>query len=154
MMNHGGLTAVHHAEYLVWYTMKMRCTNPKYEKFAIYGARGIAVCDRWLGFANFIADMGPRPSRDHSIERRDNDGSYSPDNCYWATRLEQGRNKRNNHLLTHDGKTQSLNDWARELGIPRTRLAVRLGRGWTMSEAAVNRPWERQVKHRAKSKKR
>ena len=120
---------------LVHWKMMSRCYNVNDAKFPTYGGRGITVCDRWrTSRAAFLADMGPRPSRDHSIERIDNAGPYSPENCRWATRREQGANKRNNHLLTYQGRTQHLNGWAREFNLPRTRLTVRLRRGWTLEQ--------------------
>lgn len=125
-------------EYMVWYEMKRRCRNPIDPHFDRYGGRGITVCDRWNDFATFLADMGPRPSDDHSIERVDNAGPYAPDNCKWATRIEQGQNKRNNHLIAFEGRTQSLNAWAREFGMPRCRLTMRLRRGWSMADAKHN----------------
>ena len=121
-----------------------RCTNPNDPGFVNYGGRGIAVCQRWMGsFENFLADMGPRPSSGHSIDRIDNDGPYSPENCRWATRLQQNCNSRSNHLLTLDGRTMCLADWAREAGLTRGALKDRLRRGWELAEA-IRTPMLRQ----------
>lgn len=86
----------HSKEYNSWRAMVQRCNNPKQEKYLIYGARGISVCDRWLKFENFYADMGDKPSPKHSIERINNEGNYEPSNCKWATPKEQMNNMRRN----------------------------------------------------------
>jgi hypothetical protein len=129
------------AEYRIWNQMLGRCHRPTHERFADYGGRGIAVCDRWrASLLHFIEDMGRRPSSEHQIERRDNDGPYCKDNCIWATRTEQGRNKRNNVLLTFRGKTQPLSAWAEELGLTYSTLRRRIQvHGWS-TERALTEP--------------
>lgn len=82
------------SEYHIWNTMKGRCSNPRAEKYKDYGGRGITVCEHWHKFENFIADMGPKPTPIHSIDRIDNEGHYTPDNCRWATPKEQMSNQR------------------------------------------------------------
>lgn len=83
------------SEYVIWQGMKKRCGNPEFIEYHLYGGRGIQVCQRWLDcYDNFIADMGPRPSRKHSLDRIDSDGDYTPENCRWATHKEQVRNSR------------------------------------------------------------
>lgn len=114
-------------EYVAWVSMKTRCHNPRSLNYRGYGSRGIKVCVRWLhSFANFLADMGPRPSKLHSLDRIDNDGNYNPGNCRWATHVEQQQNTRNNRRLTYNGETLCLSEWARRLGIGRTSLRCRL----------------------------
>lgn len=126
------------AEYRIWAQMIARCSNPTHERFPDYGGRGIVVCDRWReSLTNFIADMGRRPSPDHQLERRDNDGPYSPENCVWATRTEQGRNKRNNVLITAHGRTMPVSAWAEEMGIGASTIRRRLRLGWP-GELAVS----------------
>jgi hypothetical protein len=95
------VTRTHSQEYTIWRSMKARCLNRNHSGFAYYGGRGISICDRWLrgdgdrsGFQCFLADVGPRPSRNHSIDRIDNDGNYEPSNVRWATRSQQMCNRR------------------------------------------------------------
>lgn len=130
------LKKTNEAEYRAWCHMKTRCSLPSVDRFPLYGGRGIRVCDRWLeSFSNFLADMGPRPSSRHSIEREDVDGNYEPSNCRWATRVEQARNKSNNRLLTHNGVTRCLTEWALVAGMSPTRVLARLNRGWSVADA-------------------
>lgn len=123
-------------EYTIWSGIIHRCENPHYAGYANYGGRGIVMCERWRkSFEAFYADMGPRPSKGHSIDRIDNDGNYEPGNCRWATRAEQARNKRGVHLLTFNGKTMPLSDWAAEIGMRPQALTHRIVRGWTVEKA-------------------
>jgi len=121
--------------YLCWYSMRQRCNNMHHQAYSEYGGRGITVCERWQNcFENFLEDMGKRPSPRHSIDRVDNDGNYEPGNCRWATVTEQGRNKRNNVLLTCQGETMCLSEWAERVGITPEGLSARLARGWSVEE--------------------
>lgn len=113
----------HTPEYHVWSSMIDRCCNPNNKRFPIYGGRGIEVCDRWLdSFENFIEDMGRRPvasikgKREYSIERINNNSNYEKSNCRWATAMEQGRNKTDNHWIEYNGMKMILQDWARLFG--------------------------------------
>lgn len=123
------------SEYRIWTLMLNRCRSPKSPAFRQYGGRGITVCDRWLKFEHFFADMGTRPSRFHSIHRIDNDGPYSPGNCRWARIKEQARNRRNTRFLTVRGETLSLAAWSERTGIASATIARRIATGWTVEDA-------------------
>ncbi len=117
-------------EYNTWLAMTKRCGNTKNRAYHNYGGRGIRVCKRWRKFENFLADMGPRPSPDHSIDRYpNNDGNYEPSNCRWATKTQQDRNRRTNRLLTHDGLTLCVTEWAERIGVNKHTLYSRLRKG-------------------------
>lgn len=121
--------------YKVWASMIARCTNATNPAYGNYGGRGILVCERWLMFENFIADMGQRPSDKHSIDRIDNNGNYEPKNCRWATKKEQCNNTRSNRVLVLDGKAKTMTQWAEELGLSRETIRGRLRRGATVERA-------------------
>jgi hypothetical protein len=119
-------------ERATWSAMKARCSNPKLRCYKSYGGRGIKVCARWLeSFANFYADMGPRPDG-MSLDRIDNDGDYEPGNCRWATQLQQARNQRSNVVLEHNGERKTVSEWAQILGVPTTTIYSRHARGWPL----------------------
>lgn len=114
-------------EYNIWCGMKARCYNPKEPAHKNYGARGIKMCDRWLEkFENFLADMGMRPSKNHSIDRIDNNGNYEPSNCRWATWKQQAENTRKVRIEEYGGMKMNRSDWARKIGIHQSRLSQRL----------------------------
>lgn len=122
-------------EYKVWHHMKRRCYDTRNRDYKWYGGRCITICDRWINsFLAFYEDMGPRPSKDYSIERIDNDAGYSKENCKWATQDEQKQNTRNVKKLTYNGETMGLGAWARKLGIDRCTLRLRLAKGWPLDE--------------------
>lgn len=133
--SHGEATRGHQTrEYRIWRGLITRCL-PSAENPA-YSARGITVCVRWFRYINFITDMGRAPSLAHSLDRKDNDGPYSPDNCRWATKREQNRNRRNNHKLTVNGETRLLCEWVERSGLPNHTIIIkRLNRGWTPEQA-------------------
>jgi hypothetical protein len=101
--------------YNVWHSMKQRCLNKNNAGYPIYGGRGITVCERWLNFENFLADMG-NPPEGTSIERKNNDGNYEPDNCRWATRMEQGNNRRDNRYVILNGQQLTVAQATRIIG--------------------------------------
>ena len=133
-------------EYRVWEEMLRRCNCRSDTCYSYYGGRGIGVCDRWNVFDNFYSDMGARPSNKYSIERKDNNKGYSPDNCCWATITQQCNNTRKNIFLTHKGITMTISQWARELGISYTCLYQRVSAGWPI-EKSLSTPNTRQVSH-------
>ncbi len=126
-------------EYLAWRHMKHRCDNPADKGFADYGGRGIRVCRRWhQSFPTFLADMGLRPSPLHQLDRINNDGHYTPNNCRWATKQEQMNNTRRNRRLTWQGRTQTMIQWAREQRMPWPALQRRLNAGWSVEKALTH----------------
>lgn len=170
--------------YWIWAEIRQRCHNMQSWAWKWYGGRGIKVCERWDDPAVFLADMGPRPTQEHTIDRIDCDGDYEPGNCRWATMLEQCRNKRGtrridgmtigeiadalgmsyygvyyrivrgwspeeickrpkitdgtrktNRMITANGKTQSLTEWAKEAGVSVSTIDSRIKNGWSAEEA-------------------
>lgn len=139
-----GLVKENRPEYIAWCGIKNRCLNKKNPKYPSYGGRGITICDRWLekpnGFANFLKDLGKKPSKKYSIDRINNDGPYSPKNCRWATPKEQANNRRpmpmnpkrnNNIYITWNIETHTIAEWGRRLNLSDSMLYQRYRKyGW------------------------
>lgn len=118
--------------------MRNRCDNPNHESYDRYGGRGITYDPAWDDFSIFLKDMGEKPTPEHQIERVDNDKNYSKENCIWATRKEQTRNRggeRATRLYTYEGKTMCIKDWAEYVGISNTSMQKRLNKGWPLEKA-------------------
>lgn len=132
----------HPAEYRAWSCMRTRCRNPRFVDWHLYGGRGVVVCDRWDSFSAFFADMGPKPSPKHSLDRYPNpNGNYEPANCRWATPKEQANNwASRNRRVTFRGETLGLAQWAARLGLRRESLRDRLATGWSVEKALTTPP--------------
>ena len=142
---HGATINGRTPEYKVWQAMNDRCHNPSNPRYAAYGGRGITVDPRWeTDFAAFLADMGPRPSPKHSIDRRDNDLGYGPDNCRWSLPPTQATNRRNT-LYVGEVPLATL---GKHYGIPLNTLRFRILKGWPLDEA-LTKPVRPKRPHRA-----
>ena len=138
--NESGLRG--HRLYPIWSGMKDRCLNKNNKRYSSYGGRGIEVCKEWQqSFRAFLRwAMANGYEEGLSIDRIDNDGNYCPENCRWATAKEQANNKRWNHLITYNGKTQTMKEWAEELGIKLSTLSQRINSYRWSDEKALTTP--------------
>lgn len=129
--------------YDIWQNAKTRCANPDAWNYANYGGRGIVVCREWMhdfqSFYDYVSGLPGYGEDGLQIDRINNDGNYEPGNVMWSSRSEQCRNRRNNVMLTHDGKTQCQAAWSAELGIDQRTISMRLRLGWTV-ERALTQP--------------
>ena len=131
-----GSIRVRTPEHIAWTAMKQRCTNPKHQVWAKYGGAGVTVCQRWLdSFDAFLADLGPRPSSQHSLYRKDKTLPYEPGNCFWATKEEQVRGSRAVHIITYGNRMLSLIGWEETTGISVETIRSRFRRGWSTGQA-------------------
>ena len=127
-------------EYETWKGMKKRCYNDNSEYYHRYGGRGISVCDEWINdFEVFFSDMGERPDNSYSIDRIDNDGNYTPENCRWASRQQQARNKSESDLTLYNGESKTLIEWCEDLNLNYRTVKSRLKTGWSVHDA-LNKP--------------
>lgn len=126
-------------EYEAWRSMKNRCYKQRTSHFERYGGRGITVCDEWRhDFTPFYAHVGPRPSPQHSIHRKNNNGNYNPGNVEWATRETQCNHRTSSRVLEFNGKSQTLTQWSRETGLGVTTIFVRIKSGWSIERALTS----------------
>jgi len=126
----------HTKVYSAWESLRARCNNPRNNRWALYGGRGINVCDRWdNSFENFFEDMGDLPFPKAQIDRIDTDGNYEPGNCRWASPTENARNRRNNVVLIHDGQTMCVAEWAEKLSVSPFLIYSRINNGWPVERA-------------------
>lgn len=138
------------AIYRIWNSMRQRCQNPKSTQWDSYGGRGIKVCERWLVFENFLADMGERPVG-MTLERKDNERGYEPGNVIWASRLDQANNRRTNVHLELDGKLMTVAEWGRKTGFGKSAIKSRLDDGWSVRRA-LTEPLQDTGKRRRRTK--
>lgn len=120
MTTHGATVGGARRLYDRWRIMHARCENPATRGYEGYGGRGIKVCKRWFNYWNFVKDMGMPPTWQHQIDRKNNDGNYTPKNCRWVTPKQQYQNRRPDKrwlMIEKNGKTQCLKNWCRELGL-------------------------------------
>jgi hypothetical protein len=135
-------------EYTIWAAMIQRCNNPNNCNYENYGARGISVCKEWLRFERFISDMGERPSNKHSIDRLDNDGDYTPQNCEWRTAKQQRSNTSRNVFYTYGGETMTISQWAEKMRCNKNTLRERIVKlGWSIEKAITTPVKKRTNKH-------
>lgn len=124
-------------EYKVWQGMHQRCGNPNDKSYSDYGGRGIIVCERWHAFENFLEDMGVRPFKGASLDRKEVNGNYEPDNCRWATYVQQARNRRDNLRIEAFGKSGCLADFFDNSHSKEYQRARELIRKGVAPEAAI-----------------
>lgn len=151
----GNQLALHHghsrggkctSEYNAWRSMWKRCTDRNNPSYRRYGGRGICVCKRWEMFEEFFADVGVKPSQEHSLDRKDNDGDYEPGNTRWATVSEQQSNKRNNRIIEAFGERKTISEWSRTTNISVQALSMRIDTiGWSVERALTTHVREKKT---------
>ena len=135
-------------EYKIWLEIKKRCFKPYQKFYHHYGGRGITLCLRWRKFSNFLKDMGVRPSKNHSIDRIDNNKGYHPANCKWSTQREQCNNSRRNRIVEFRGRSYTIAQLTRKLRLPYEMVRVRIvDKGWTAERATTTpaRVWKTKI---------
>lgn len=138
--SHVGKDTYQSKEYRSWQNMKNRCLNKKVRSYKGYGDRGITIDNRFNKFEDFLRHMGNSPSDDHSIDRKNNDGPYSPENCEWRTAVDQANNRRSNVKITHNGETLTIAQWASKIGVKSATLWARINVSEWPIDKAISSP--------------
>lgn len=134
--------------YFTWRSMRTRCNNPSFKSYANYGGRGVKVCDRWQkSFKAFVEDMGPKPDPTYQLDRIDNDGDYTPENCRWVSRSKNLSNTRRNNLVTYQGETKTITQWASIIGISPNTFKWRV-KNWTLKKTMETPRTENNVRNK------
>lgn len=141
-IKHGGCGTLTYAR---WKSMMARCHNPNATNYKYYGALGITVCEQWHNFTAFLNDMGECASRSMTLDRKENSKGYEPGNCQWVTQAEQNKNRSCCVILTFNGITQNVTDWAEFVGMSSNALSQRLYLGWCV-ERALTQPLKKRSK--------
>lgn len=134
----------------VWYNMNSRCYDPEHDSFKHYGGRGVSVCERWKVFDNFYIDMADGQFPGCQLDRIDNDGDYTPDNCRWVTARENSRNRRDNRMIETSSGAECLASAAERYGIQADVLRKRLEAGWDSTDA-LTEPVKRRFSYKRES---
>jgi hypothetical protein len=144
-LKHGGSGTLTYAR---WRSMIARCNNKNATNYKYYGAKGVTVSENWLNFASFLKDMGECPSQEYTLDRLNNELGYEFGNCRWATKTQQNQNRPNYQVsLTFNGKTQTITEWAIELGLKPNTLATRIKHlGWSVEKSLTQTVKKRTVK--------
>jgi hypothetical protein len=133
-------------EYHIWENMRQRCRNPKASHYERYGGRGIKICERWDDYSLFFADMGPCPCDKHSLDRIDNEGDYTPDNCRWATQTEQMRNSTRIKLVQVGGVKMPVSHAIKQSNVSPQTFYRRIADGWPVEKALAEPPYAKRRK--------
>jgi len=138
-------------EWRIWTSLKGRCQNPKNKDYDRYGGRGITIHDSWNSFKTFISDMGLKPTSKSTIERIRNNEGYGPENCIWASMLEQANNRRSNLLLKVNGEVKTCAQWARIVGVLPGLISNRIKDGWNHERSVLTPPRNKRPNGQAKT---
>ena len=152
--NKKGIGNIYYPEYRIWEGIKSRCLNKNHPSWKWYGGKGISICEEWMhDFHAFLRHIGPRPSMKHSVDRIDNTGHYEPGNVRWVLPIVQHNNVSSNVIISFNGKSMTISEWARHLGIKKVTLGTRLTTYEWEPERALTTPVQKRNRDYSKTKR-